>query len=198
MTSLEATLRQIVADLVSLGRTYALVGGLAVSARADPRLTRGADLVVSVADDDEAEQLIRLLQADYDVLALVEQETTGRMATVRLARSRVDRPVVVDLLFASSGIEPEIAAAAEELEVFPGMVLRVATVGHLLAMKLLARDDRHRPADADDLGSLRSIASEEDWKVAAEAVALIVAREAHRDRDLEGLLGDLRRQGPYA
>jgi hypothetical protein len=62
---------------------------------------------------------------------------------------------VTDLLFASSGIEPEIVAAAEELLVLPDLTQSVATVGHLLAMKLLARDDRHRPADADDLAALR-------------------------------------------
>lgn len=197
MTSLEAALHQIVADLVALGQTYALVGGLAISALADPRLTRDVYLAVSVSSDEEAEQLVRSLQADYEVLALVEQETTGRLATVRLARRTDGRPVVVDLLFASSGIESEIAASAEELEVFPSMVLRVATVGHLLAMKLLARDDRHRPTDADDLASLSNVASEEDWEVAAEAVALIVERDAHRDRDLEQLLSDLRLRGPY-
>jgi hypothetical protein len=40
------------------------VGGLAISVRSDPRLTRDADLAVSVADDQEAEALMRSLGGD--------------------------------------------------------------------------------------------------------------------------------------
>ena len=197
MTPLEASLRCIVDELVALGRSYALVGGLAVSARADPRLTRDADLAVSVVDDADAETLIGDLRTRYEVLALVEQETTDRLATVRLIGRNEDRPVVVDLLFASSGIEPEIVADAEELEVFPGSVIRVASVGHLIAMKLLARDDRQRPADADDLKSLRAVASPKDWAVAERSVRLIAQRGADRGRDLRSALLALRAEGPY-
>jgi hypothetical protein len=42
----EAALRRIVNDLRDLHREFALVGGLAPSARTEPRLTRGADLAV--------------------------------------------------------------------------------------------------------------------------------------------------------
>jgi hypothetical protein len=59
----ESTLRRAVADLADLGRHFALVGGLAVSVRSEPRLTRDADLAVSVADDRDAEALVRDLQA---------------------------------------------------------------------------------------------------------------------------------------
>jgi hypothetical protein len=54
----EAALRRIAADLRELGRRFALVGGLAVSARTEPRLTRDADLAVLVADDRDAEVLV--------------------------------------------------------------------------------------------------------------------------------------------
>lgn len=40
---------------------FALVGGLAVSARTEPRFTRDADLAVALASDAEAEALIREL-----------------------------------------------------------------------------------------------------------------------------------------
>ena len=46
----------------------------------------------------------------------MEQMALGRLATARL-RSRITGGVIVDLLFASSGIETEIAAAAEVLTV---------------------------------------------------------------------------------
>jgi hypothetical protein len=63
---------------------WALVGGLAVSARCEPRFTRDIDLAVAVAGDSEAEALVRTLQgAGYRVLVSVEQEAVKRLATVQ-------------------------------------------------------------------------------------------------------------------
>ena len=73
---------------------------------------------------------------------------------MRLIRRGDETGLVTDLLFASSGVEPEIVEAADDVEVLPGLVLPVATIGHLILMKLLARDDRCRPNDADDLRAL--------------------------------------------
>jgi predicted nucleotidyltransferase len=95
---------------------------------------------------------------------------------------------VVDLLFASSGIEPEIIEAAESLELLPGLHLPVATIGHLIALKVLARDDVERPQDIVDLRALARRASDSERRRAREAVALIHARGYHRDRDLEAAL----------
>jgi hypothetical protein len=96
--------------------SFAVVGGLAVSVRAEPRLTRDADLAVSVADDAEAEAAVRwMVDSGYRPGAVLEQEITGRLVAVRLEHR--DRPdVVVDLLFASCGIEPEIVRLAEDLD----------------------------------------------------------------------------------
>jgi nucleotidyltransferase AbiEii toxin of type IV toxin-antitoxin system len=178
-------------DLTQAAVPFALVGGLAVSTRAEPRLTRDADVAVSVPDDGGAETVIHQLVAKgYHPAALLEQEAGGRLATVRLVHR--DRPdVVVDLLFASSGIEPEIVDLAEDLEVLPDLVIPVATVGHLLAMKLLARDDRRRPADADDLRGLAAVATSEDWSLARSAIQLITKRGFDRGVDLEGGLESL-------
>jgi len=61
VTSLEAALRQIDADLTRAHVSFALVGGLAVSVRTEPRFTRDADLAVALASDAEAEALIHEL-----------------------------------------------------------------------------------------------------------------------------------------
>ena len=197
MNDLERQLRLITQQLQALKREFALVGGLAVSARAEPRLTRDADLAVAVADDRDAEHLIHLLQQDgYSVAAVVEQRTTGRLATVRLTNGSA-HGVVTDLLFASSGIESEVVASAEPLAVVPNLTLPVAVVGHLIAMKLLARDDRQRPLDADDLRALAAIASEADWETAAAATQLIAQRGCARGRDLSVALNALRNDGAY-
>jgi hypothetical protein len=82
----EAALRRVVQNLQDLHRRFALVGGLAVSARTEPRLTRDADLAVLVADDQDAEALVRDLHTGgWRVVAAIEQNVAGRLAAVRLA-----------------------------------------------------------------------------------------------------------------
>lgn len=168
-----------------------MVGGFAVSARAEPRFTRDVDIAVMVDGDRAAELLVRSLMTDgYVVFSSVEHDN-GRLATVRLSRTTSDVEVVVDLLFASSGIEPEIAQAAEALEITPGLVVPVATIGHLIAIKVLARDDATRPQDLADLRALVRSADPADLSDAREAVALIETRGYNRDRDLQKALDEL-------
>ncbi len=188
MNVLEAALTRLAADLDDLGVGWALVGGFAVSVRCEPRFTRDIDVAVLVADDDQAESIVaQLVRRGYGVDTTVEQEYVDRLAAVRL-RSPVMGGVVTDLLFASSGIEPEIARSAERMEVVPGLVLPVATTAHLVLMKLLARDDVTRPQDAADLVALRRVATERDVVIVAQAIALVVDRGFTRDRDLRAAL----------
>jgi len=177
VTSLEATLRQVHADLTDIHVSFALVGGLAVSARTEPRFTRDADLVVALAGDAEAEALVHALRVrDYGIEAVVEREAVGRLATVRLTRSQNARAPVIDLLFASSGIEPEIVAAAESIELLPNLPIKVARTGHLIALKVRSRDDIRRPQDLVDLRALQRVASPTEVARARESLALIAAR----------------------
>jgi predicted nucleotidyltransferase len=186
MNSLEVALRRIAQNLDDRGRRWALVGGLAVSARAEPRTTRDVDVVVEIADDADAEALVLDLQASgFRVVAALEQDSVHRLATVRLVTPGGDaRGVVVDLLFASSGIEVEVARSADTIELLAGLRIPVARVGHLMALKLLARDDRRRPQDADDLRSLLKEATTGDLTEARDALSAIAARGYHRGRDL--------------
>lgn len=189
MNALDNALRAIVADLRSQRVGFALVGGLAVSAWVEPRFTRDADLAISVEDDAEAERVVANLRTSgYSVLALVEQEAVGRLATVRLEKGGA----IVDLLFASSGIEPEIVAAAEQMEILDRLEVPVASVGHLIAMKLLSSDLDRRPTDIADLHQLAQAASDEDWMLASLACATIEARGFARSRDLTSAVIDLR------
>lgn len=182
MNVLEAALQRIAADLRRYGRQWALVGGVAVSARAEPRFTRDIDVAVAVSDDADGEDLVRLLLGDgYRMLASVEQDETGRLAGHRPFGSPLSGgDVVVDLLFASSGIEPEVVQAAEITEVVPGLLLPIAITGHLIALKLLARDDQERPQDVADLRALQTVATSADYQAAREAVRLISARGFNR------------------
>jgi predicted nucleotidyltransferase len=198
MNPIESALRAISDDLADEGRRWALIGGLAVSARAEPRTTRDVDIVVAVSGDADAEAVVFALQSrGYQLLLALEQTAVGRLSTVRLSTPGASsRGVVVDLLFASSGIEPEIIARAEAIEIVPGLTVPIARIGHLLALKLLARDDRHRPQDWDDIRALLAEAEETDLAEARAAVALVVARGFHREKPLVDELDEiLRKQG---
>ncbi len=177
-------------EAVLPARRFAVVGGIAVSTRTEPRFTRDLDLAVSVPDDASAEAIVReLLARGFQLSAVIEQDRVGRLATVRLvAPGEPETGVVVDLLFASSGIEPEIARDADALEVFSGVVAPVARTGHLIALKLLARDDASRPQDAVDLRALLGVATESDLSEAREGVRLITERGFDRGRDLAAAL----------
>jgi predicted nucleotidyltransferase len=186
VTGLETALRRICEDLDAIGASFALIGGLAVSARTEPRFTRDADFAVAVANDAEAENLIRQLGTrGYQIDAVVEQDAVGRLATVRLTQAAAIMAPVIDLLFASSGIEPEIVEAAEAIELVPGLRIPVARVAHLIALKILARDDVERPQDAGDLRALLRVASPAEIEDARTALRLIAARGYHRGRDLQ-------------
>lgn len=187
-------LRRVLGDVESLRARYALVGGHAVSVRTEPRFTRDLDLAVAVRSDREAEALVSELGGrGYRIVAVVEQETTGRLATVRLEHGSAPG-LMVDLLFATAGIEPEVVDGATVVSMAPGLALPVASVGHLLALKVLSIDDRTRPQDRLDLAALLRIAETDDLRIAEQALHTIHERGCDRGRDLPAWFERLRRE----
>jgi predicted nucleotidyltransferase len=197
MTRIVDTLRSIANALDSARAKWALVGGLAVGMRAEPRNTRDVDVCVAVASDSQAEALVfDLTGLGYRQGNVIEQVGAGRLATVRLhPPGQGPRGVLVDLLFASSGIEGEVVDAAERLELAQGLVVPVATIGHLVALKVLARDDRRRPQDQLDLKALLTVARAADLALARSALELVTVRRFHRqkqlDRELDRAIAEL-------
>lgn len=176
-------LKRITGDLDRHGSRYALVGGMAISLRTEPRFTRDLDIAIGVDSDADAESLVRNLTAEgYHILAQVEQEAVGRLATLRMAVPDA-AGIVVDLLFASCGIEPEIANDAERIEVIPGWTAPVARAEYLLVMKLLAADEQ-RPQDVIDARALLQIMTQDEINRAREAAQLIVQRGYNRNKNL--------------
>ena len=96
----------------------------------------------------------------------------------------------IDLLFANSGIEDEIVGRADRLEVLPGIFMPVASVGHLIALKVLA--GRHQ--DLTDLGYLVSVASDADLAEAKASVTTIEERGFNRGQNLSEDLAAIIRQ----
>lgn len=192
MTALEQALIRLSADLQALGIQWALVGGMAVSFRAEPRTTQDVDVAIAVSGDREAERISRdLTMRGYRPLEIQPflENADGRLNAARLLAPSVRGPEVigVDLLFASSGIEGEIVAAAEVREVTPGLYVPVARIGHLIALKVLAGRDK----DRSDARSLLQRAVPEDLQLARESLDRIERRGLHRGKDLQGELARL-------
>lgn len=195
MVDLPGLLRRVLGDLHDLGVDHALVGGLAVSVRSEPRFTRDVDVAVAVEGDDAAELLVAELRArGWRVVETLEQDAAARLAAVRLSDGSTSSGPVVDLLFASSGIEEDVVARADELDVFPGLTVKVATAADLVVLKLLAVTE-DRPQDEQDLRALLPLLTEPELAAAREAAREVAARGFSRGRDLVAALR-ARRKGP--
>jgi hypothetical protein len=176
------------ADLRAIRARWALIGGLAVSARAEPRTTRDIDVTIAVAGDPEAEAVARLLTArGYRIETHLEQEQAGRLATVRFLTPGETPGILADAIFATSGIEREVTAEADLLEVLPGFFAPVAKTGHLLALKVLAlrpENPQERPQDPADIRELLRVADQTEIQRARNAMDLISRRGFDRGKDL--------------
>jgi predicted nucleotidyltransferase len=161
------TLADAVAMLDSRGLPAALIGGLAVSLRGQPRMTVDVDLVV-LADVDAALQLVRsLAETPFEPLfAGVEEVVTTAFILPLRHRSTGIR---VDLAIGMSGFEREAIRRATRLVVGAGSV-PVVTVEDLLIMKALAG----RPQDEGDIRGLVELNRDTlDWnRCLATATAL--------------------------
>lgn len=181
-------------DLKAIEAAWALVGGLAVSARSEPRTTRDIDVAIAVAGDREAAKVVFALRGrGYLDETVMDHRDVERLSTVRLRRRGEHSSILVDLLFATAGIEREIVADADLLEVVPGLFAPVARTGHLLALKVLAlRPDRpqERPQDFADIRELLRVADDREIRRAREALTLISRRGYDRGKDLDAAFED--------
>ncbi len=143
------------------------------------------DIAIAVESDGEAEGIVHSLsRLGYFVDTLIEQDEANRLATVRFSIPGPPK-ILLDLLFASSGIEPEIVAAAEEAEMFPAMYGLVATIPSLIALKVLSADSTRRLQDIIDIQNLLKEASPQDLIEARHLLELITERGFNRNKDLQ-------------
>ncbi len=194
MNWLQPALLKLQVDLRHLGLHWALIGGLAVSLRGEPRTTKDLDVAIAVTGNRQAESVVRDFTCrGYRLDAVREHLELNRLVSVGLVAGGVEtRGIVVDLMFASSGIEEEVVAASELLEVLPGVAVPVATTAHLLALKALAG----RSKDITDFATLTQHASERDLLEAREALELISRRGYDRGKDLQAEFARLLERAP--
>lgn len=181
--------------LQDVGAKFAIVGGLAVTVRGRPRFTHDIDFAIAVDGDAMAEQILGyLIRYGYRPVEELDRTDRERLATMRLLPPggtlemlENDEIPIVDLLFASCGIENEVVADAKLFSVFPGVRLPVALAPHLIAMKVLSNSPR-RPQDLADIQSLILKSDEKMITEARHLVAMIVKRGFNDGRDLSAEL----------
>jgi hypothetical protein len=188
LPTVEAALADISDKLSHLERRFALVGGLAVSFRAEVRFTRDVDLAVIVSDDNDFEMLLfHLRTQNYFPLATVEHTQQNRLATARMQSSL---GIVIDLMAASCGLESEVVDRATLIEMEGVGWLPVARSEELLAMKVLSMSEK-RLQDRIDARNLILYSEDLDLDVVRHNLNLITARGFHRHEDLEAKLAAL-------
>ncbi|MGZ0164463.1 MAG: nucleotidyl transferase AbiEii/AbiGii toxin family protein [Planctomycetales bacterium] len=171
---------------------FALIGGLAVSARSEPRFTRDVDLIVDTPTDADAEQLIRaLLGKGYGLHAQLEQKSVNRLATCRLLQRDQSDGVIVDLFFANFGIEQEVLETASEEQLTDEISLPIVQAEDLIALKLLAVSNRNRPRDSEDILNLLEHVSAARLERTRKLLRLMAERRPVSAQNLEQLLDEL-------
>ena len=193
--TIESALADIIQKLANMGRSFALVGGLAVSFRAEVRFTRDVDVAVVVKDDADFEALVFALRASgYFPVATVEHMQQKRLSTARL---QSPLGFVVDLIAASCGIEHEVVERATLIDL-PGVgQLPIARSEELLAMKVLSMSER-RLQDRIDARNLILYGDQLDLAAVKENLDRIVERGFDRGEDLyaklAGILNEAKRE----
>lgn len=190
MTNLFHWLRIAVGALEEADARYALIGGMAVSVHTQPRATHDVDLAVA-AEDDLAAQAVcgHLLRCGFRVAAELDHTKLDRMATMRLVPPGIpfsdddEHPLLVDLVFMASGIEPEVVRDAQPMPIAPGLIAPVVPIPHLIAMKTLSASEQ-RLKDLADLQALVVAATDQQIADSRALAQLIMDRNVHSGRDL--------------
>jgi hypothetical protein len=191
VSALAGAIHRIVEWLSSNQVPYCLVGGLAVSFRTIERATRDVDLVLGVKSDKEAESLIRELRGiGFAPVEVLQRRESGAISTVRLLSAEFPG-IYLDLLFCACGIELEVVQSATKIEILPGLLVPIASISSLIAMKILSCGNKKRRQDLLDLEHLIADANPSELDEAKRLVSLISSRGFGSDRDLLKILSDL-------
>ena len=177
--SLWPTLADAVSLLESRGIPCAVIGGLAVSLRGQPRMTIDVDLVIQ-ADLEDVLRLVRDLDTTPFAPLFPGVEEVVTTAFILPVRHRTTG-IRVDLAVGLSGFEREAIARATRVSVGEATV-PVVTVEDLLVMKALAG----RPQDDLDIRGLLGVhRNNVDWE---RCLRIASALGAAVDADVAGRL----------
>jgi predicted nucleotidyltransferase len=187
MSGILTQLREIAEVLNTSEYQWALIGALAVSIYTEPRTTRDIDIAIILEEKDHEEELIQYLfgKGYHSRYVLQHAMPSQRLGNRVLTPADThQQSIPIDLLSSSTGIEKEVVHSSQKIEVFPTVVMPVARVSHLIAMKVLSENSDDRMKDQLDLKNLLKIATTSDIDSAREAVQLIEERGFARRKDL--------------
>jgi hypothetical protein len=154
---LQTTLADAINFLRREGVPCALIGGMAVSFRGQPRVTADVDLVIT-ADVERALRLTAALEGSRFKPLFADVADVVEKAFILPMRHRSTN-VKVDLALGLSGFERQLVARAQPLDL-GSTIAPVATAEDLLITKVLAG----RPQDDQDArGLLMAQGAQLDW-----------------------------------
>jgi len=141
---------------------YLVIGGLAVLALGEPRMTADAD-VVAFLSDEQAHQLIFSAQsAGFDVAPEAEVDRLKSTGTLRFKLG----PYQLDIILASLPFEEAAHARATRRKLFGRMVV-LPSAEDLILFKVLAGRDKDL---VDAVGVAKRHRDEIDWTYAERVV----------------------------
>lgn len=184
--AIRRTLRDLETLLTAHDVAYAVIGGIAVAIRGEPRFTADIDVVVGIDRDAALELVAGLRHTAFEPLFPGVEDVVLHAFLLPL-RHR-DTLVTVDVAVGATGFEQQVIRRARH-DSIGGLSIPVATAEDLLLLKTLAA----RPRDVEDA---RGIALRQkgklDWDYVFETGRQL--GEALSD-DLVSRLLMLRREG---
>jgi len=149
--AIQATLKRAVAVLRDANVDFVIGGSLASWARGGPETHHDLDLILTPEDAERA------------VAALAESGMRTERPVEGWLYKAWDGDVLIDLIFAPSGLTVEdVVARGEELPVL-GMTLPTMALEDVLATKLLALSE-HRIEYTAPLQTARALREQVDWR----------------------------------
>lgn len=117
-----------------------VIGGLAVGAYGEPRVTRDADLKVLLGRDD-VERLLRVLASDYMSLLPDPGQALRKQAMIFVQDAAGAR---LDLLLADTPYDVLAIQRGRDVEVQPGLTVQMCSPEDLIIYKLISTRLRDR------------------------------------------------------
>lgn len=123
-----------------------VIGGVAVAAWGEPRVTRDVDLKIQLSRPD-ADRLINLLSTSYTMLLPNPGETLRKQAVLFIRDGLGTR---LDLLLADTPYDETAIQRGREIEIETGVSIRICSPEDLIIYKLIST----RLRDHEDAGSV--------------------------------------------
>jgi len=134
MENLFQAIQSIQERLLEDGIPSIVIGGVAVAAWGEPRVTRDVDLKI-LLDRKDADRLLEILANNYRSLVSNPRETLQKQALIFIQDSLGTR---IDLLLAETPYDITAIQRGRNVEVQPGLMIRMCSPEDLIIYKLIS------------------------------------------------------------